>query len=60
MSTQQDGCRDSFRQGNQIPEEYVKYLRDSRKKLDEILGSEVLEPKLHEGQLTIFDFMGAN
>lgn len=38
----------------------MKYLRDSRKKLDEILGSEVLEPKLHEGQLTIFDFMGAN
>lgn len=45
-------CRD--------PEYYVKYLRDSRKKLDEILGSEVLEPTLHEGQLTIFDFMGGN
>ena len=39
-------------------EYYVKYLRDSRKKLDEILDLEVLEPKLHEGQLTIWDYIG--
>lgn len=40
------------------PEYYVKYLRESRKKLDEILGSSILEPKLREGQLTIWDFIG--
>lgn len=42
----------------QDPEYYVKYLRESRKKLDEILGSPILEPKLREGQLTIWDFIG--
>lgn len=42
---------------NQDPENYVKYLRDSRKKLDEILGLPVLEPKMREGQLTIWDFI---
>lgn len=42
----------------QDPEYYVKYLRESRKKLDEILGSSILEPKLREGQLTIWDFIG--
>lgn len=40
------------------PEYYVKYLRESRKKLDKILGSPILEPKLREGQLTIWDFIG--
>lgn len=40
------------------PEYYVKYLRESRKKLDEILESSILEPKLREGQLTIWDFIG--
>ena len=42
----------------QDPEYYVKYLRESRKKLDKILGSPILEPKLREGQLTIWDFIG--
>lgn len=42
----------------QDPEYYVKYLRESRKKLDEILGSPILEPELREGQLTIWDFIG--
>ena len=42
----------------QGPEYYVKYLRESRKKLDKILGSPILEPKLREGQLTIWDFIG--
>jgi hypothetical protein len=42
----------------QDPEYYVKYLRDSRKKLEVILGSEYLEPKIREGQLTIWDFIG--
>lgn len=42
----------------QDPEFYVKYLRDSRKKLEVILGSEYLEPKIREGQLTIWDFIG--
>lgn len=40
------------------PEYYVKYLRESRKKLEVILGSEYLEPKIREGQLTIWDFIG--
>lgn len=40
------------------PEYYVKYLRESRKKLDEILGLPILEPKPREEQLTIWDFIG--
>lgn len=40
----------------QDPGYYVKYLRESRKKLDEILKSKITEPKLREGQLTIWDF----
>lgn len=42
----------------QDPEFYVNYLRNSRKKLEVILGSEYLEPKIREGQLTIWDFIG--
>lgn len=42
----------------QDPEFYVDYLRNSRKKLEVILGSEYLEPKIREGQLTIWDFIG--
>ena len=43
-------CQDS--------EYYVQFLRESRKKLDEILKMGVSESKIREGQLTIWDFMG--
>ena len=39
-------------------EYYVLFLRESRKKLDEILKMGVSESKIREGQLTIWDFMG--
>ena len=42
----------------QETEYYIKYLRDSHKKLDEILKTENLEPELPEGQLSIWDFIG--
>ncbi len=44
----------------QDPGYYVKYLRESRKKLDEILKSANSEPELQEGQLTIWDFIGGS
>lgn len=64
------GIEDAIRRNDLIamrrcgnPEYYIRFLRESREKLEELLKSEEiqeedLKPQPREGQLTIWDFIG--